>query len=68
MIILVRYRFPRLGAVLGVLSGFITLGIALACHASPAVIMLGGGSSLIIAAVRFIGRRKQLGATNRVAR
>jgi hypothetical protein len=63
MIILVRSRFPRFGAVLGAVSGFVTLGIALACHASPTVIMLGGGSSLIIAAVRFVGRRKGWGNT-----
>jgi hypothetical protein len=64
MIILVRYRFPRFGAILGAVSGFITLGIALACHASPTVIMLGGGSSLLIAAVRFIGRRKGWGESD----
>jgi len=62
MIILVRYRFPRFGAILGVLSGFISLGIALACHASPTVIVLGGGSSLVIAAVRYVGRRKRVGS------
>lgn len=57
MLLLIRYRYPRLANILGFVSGVITLAIAIACGASTTVLILGGGSSLLLCGVRFVGKR-----------
>jgi hypothetical protein len=57
MILLIRTRYPRLANTLGWISGFITLGIGIACGASMTVLLIGGGSSLALGTVRFVGKR-----------
>jgi hypothetical protein len=57
MLLLIRTRYPRVANVLGWISGFITLGIAIACGASTTVLVVGCGSSLLLGTVRFVGKR-----------
>jgi hypothetical protein len=57
VLLLIRTRYPRVANVLGFVSGVITLAIAIACGASTTVLILGGGSSLLLSGVRFVGKR-----------
>jgi arginase family enzyme len=57
MLLLVRTRYPRLANILGWISGIITLAIAIECGASPTVLILGGGSSIALGLVRYVGKR-----------
>jgi hypothetical protein len=57
MLLLIRHRYPRVANVLGFVSGVITLAIGIACGASTTVLILGGGSSVAIAALRYAGKR-----------
>jgi hypothetical protein len=57
MLLVIRHRYPRAANILGVVSGVITLAIGIACGASMTVLILGGGSSLLLGAVRFVGKR-----------
>jgi len=57
MLLLIRHRYPRLANILSFVSGVITLAIAIACGASMTVLILGGGSSLLLCGVRFVGKR-----------
>jgi arginase family enzyme len=57
MLLIIRSRFPRVANVLSLLSGVIMLGIGIACGASPAVLILGGGSSVALGTVRYVGKR-----------
>jgi hypothetical protein len=57
MLLVIRHRYPRLANILSFVSGVITLAIAIACGASMTVLILGGGSSLLLCGVRFVGKR-----------
>jgi arginase family enzyme len=57
MLLLIRTRYPRTANILGWISGFITLAISIACGASTTVLILGGGSSIALGVIRFLGRR-----------
>jgi hypothetical protein len=63
MLLVIRYRYPRVANILGAVTGVVSLAIAIACGASMPVLILGGGSSIVLAIVRFGGKRKQLTAT-----
>ncbi len=57
MLLVIRHRYPRLANVLSFVSGVIAIAIAIACGASTTVLILGGGSSLLLCGVRFVGKR-----------
>jgi arginase family enzyme len=57
MLLLIRHRYPRLANVLGFVSGVITLAIGIACGASTTILILGGGSSVALGVVRYVGKR-----------
>jgi arginase family enzyme len=57
MLLLIRHRYPRIAGVLGFVSGVIMLAIGIACGASMTVLILGGGSSVALGAVRYLGKR-----------
>jgi|HubBroStandDraft_6_1064221.scaffolds.fasta_scaffold114206_3 hypothetical protein len=57
MLLLIRHRYPRAANVLGFVSGVITLAIGIACGASTTVLIIGGGSSVALSAVRYAGKR-----------
>ena len=57
MLLLIRHRYPRIANILGFVTGVITLAIGIACGASTTVLILGGGSSVALGAVRYIGKR-----------
>jgi arginase family enzyme len=57
MLLLIRTRYPRLANILGWISGIITLSIAIACDAPTMVLILGGGSSIALGVVRYVGKR-----------
>jgi arginase family enzyme len=57
MLLLIRSRYPRTANILGWISGIITLAIGIACGASMTVLILGGGSSIALGAVRYVGKR-----------
>jgi arginase family enzyme len=57
MLLVIRHRFPRLANILSFLTGVITLAIGIACGASTTVLILGGGSSIALSAVRYVGKR-----------
>ena len=57
MLLLIRHRYPRIAGVLGFLSGVVMLAIGIACGASMTVLILGGGSSVALGAVRYAGKR-----------
>ncbi len=57
MLLVIRHRYPRLANILSFVSGVITLAIAIACGASTTVLILGGGSTLLLCGVRFVGKR-----------
>jgi hypothetical protein len=57
MLLVIRHRYPRVANILGFVSGVITLAIAIACGASTTVLILGGGSSILLSGVRYVGKR-----------
>jgi hypothetical protein len=57
MLLLVRHRYPRFANILGFFTGVITLAIGIACGASMTVLIIGGGSSVALSAIRYIGKR-----------
>jgi hypothetical protein len=57
MLLLIRSRYPRIANIAGFFTGVITLTIGIACGASTTVLILGGGSSVLLSAVRFFGKR-----------
>ena len=57
MLLLIRSRFPRIANVLSFVSGMIFLAIGIACGASTTVLILGGGSSVALGLLRFLGKR-----------
>jgi hypothetical protein len=57
MLLLIRHRYPRLANVLGFVTGLITLAIGIACGASTTVLIIGGGSSVALSAIRYVGKR-----------
>jgi arginase family enzyme len=57
MLLLIRHRYPRLANILGFVTGVITLAIGIACGASTTVLIIGGGSSVALSTVRYIGKR-----------
>jgi hypothetical protein len=57
MLLIIRHRYPRLANILGFVTGVITLAIGIACGASMTVLIIGGGSSVVLSAVRYIGKR-----------
>ena len=57
MLLLIRSRYPRIANVLSVFTGVVTLAIGIACGASMTVLILGGGSTLALSAVRYAGKR-----------
>jgi arginase family enzyme len=60
MLLVIRHRYPRLANILGLVTGIASLAIAIACGASMPVLILGGGSSIALAVVRYVGTRKRL--------
>jgi hypothetical protein len=60
MLLVIRHRYPRLANILGMITGIVSLAIGIACGASMTVLILGGGSSIALAVVRYAGKRKQL--------
>jgi hypothetical protein len=57
MLLLIRHRYPRLANILGFVTGVMTLAIGIACGASTTVLIIGGGSSVALSAVRYVGKR-----------
>jgi arginase family enzyme len=57
MLLVIRHRYPRFANILGFVTGLITLAIAIACGASAPVLILGGGSSIALGVVRYLGKR-----------
>jgi hypothetical protein len=57
MLLVIRSRFPRIANVLSFISGVVFLAIGVAVGASPMVLILGGGSSVLLSALRFFGKR-----------
>ena len=57
MLLIIRHRHPRIANILGFISGVITLAIGIACGASTMVLIIGGGSSVALSAIRYIGKR-----------
>jgi arginase family enzyme len=57
MLLVIRHRYPRLANILGFVTGVVTLAIAIACGASMTVLILGGGSSVALSVVRYLGKR-----------
>jgi hypothetical protein len=57
MLLLIRSRYPRLANVLGWISGIVTLAVGVWCGASTTVLILGGGSSIALGLVRYVGKR-----------
>jgi arginase family enzyme len=57
MLLLIRHRYPRVANILGFVTGVITLAIAIACGAGATVLILGGGSSVALSVVRYVGKR-----------
>ena len=63
MLLVIRHRYPRLASILGAITGVLSLAIGIACGVSVPVLILGGGSSVALAIVRYVGRRRQLAVT-----
>jgi hypothetical protein len=59
MLLVIRARYPRFANILGFVIGLITLAIGFACGASSTVLILGGGSSVALSVVRYVGKRRQ---------
>ncbi len=63
MLLVIRARFPRIANVLSFVSGVIFLAVAIVAGASLTVLILGGGSSVLLSAARYFGKRHpRLGA------
>ena len=58
MLLVIRHRYPRVANILGFVTGVITLAIGVACGASTTVLILGGGSSVALSVVRYLGKRQ----------
>ena len=58
MLLIIRHRYPSVANVVGFISGVIMLAIGIACGASATVLILGGGSSVALGAIRYFGRRR----------
>jgi hypothetical protein len=68
MLLLIRSRYPRVANVLSFLSGIVFLAIGVASGASATVLILGGGSSVVLSLVRHFGKRGgRLGGGGRAA-
>jgi hypothetical protein len=65
MLLLIRSRYPRVANVVGFVMGVIMLAIGIACGASATVLILGGGSSVALTVIRYVGSRHQRLATGR---
>jgi hypothetical protein len=59
MLLLIRSRYPRIANIAGFLTGVVTLAIGIACGASMTVLILGGGSTVALSVVRYVGKRNQ---------
>jgi arginase family enzyme len=57
MLLVIRHRYPRVANILGWVTGVITLAIGIAGGASTTVLILGGGSSVALGVVRYVGKR-----------
>ena len=57
MLLLIRTRYPRLANILGWISGIVMLAIGVECGASATVLIVGGGSSIALGLVRYVGKR-----------
>jgi arginase family enzyme len=57
MLLLIRQRYPRVANIVGFFTGVITLAIGIACGAGATVLVLGGGSSVALGVVRYLGQR-----------
>jgi len=57
MLLLIRHRYPRLANILSFVTGVIALAIGIACGAPTTVLIIGGGSSVALSAIRYIGKR-----------
>jgi hypothetical protein len=57
MLLVIRHRYPRFANILGFFTGVITLAIGIACGASMTVLIIGGGSSVALSVVRYVGKR-----------
>jgi arginase family enzyme len=57
MLLVIRHRYPRFANVVGFVSGLIMLAIGVACGASTIVLILGGGSSVALGVIRYVGKR-----------
>jgi arginase family enzyme len=57
MLLVIRSRFPHVANVLSFISGVTFLAIGILAGASPTVLILGGGSSVVLSAVRYFGKR-----------
>jgi hypothetical protein len=67
MLLLIRHRSPRIANVVGFVMGVIMLAIGVACGASTMVLILGGGSSVLLSLVRYVGGRHTRGGAGRGA-
>ena len=65
MLLLIRSRYPRVANIVGFVIGAIMLAIGIACGASATVLMLGGGSSVVLSIIRYAGKRNQRLGTGR---
>jgi hypothetical protein len=65
MLLLIRSRYPRVANIVGFVIGAIMLAIGIACGASATVLMLGGGSSVALSVIRYVGKRNQRLGTGR---
>jgi len=57
MLLVIRHRYPHVANILGFVTGVITLAIGIACGAGATVLILGGGSSVALGIVRYVGKR-----------
>jgi len=57
MLLVIRHRYPRFANVLGFVIGIVTLAVGIAGGASSTVLILGGGSSIALSVVRYVGKR-----------
>jgi hypothetical protein len=59
MLLLIRARSPRIANIAGFVMGMIMVAIGIASGSSATVLMLGGGSSVVLSVVRYLGKRHQ---------
>lgn len=59
MLLVIRLRYPGLANVLSPITGVLFLAIGIASGASMTVLIVGGGSSVALALVRYVGKRKR---------